>query len=84
MAWQWLSFCDQDLPNGSKFLGVCIVEASDIVSASVLAHVLGINPGGEVLGCEVTEPPDDCKNRLLTRDEAERLVNKEWQPDGEG
>ena len=46
----YLSFCDPDKPRGEQFLGACIVPASDIVTAVRVAHLLGCNPGGEVLG----------------------------------
>lgn len=32
-----------------------------------------INPGGEVLACEVKPPPREDRNRLLSREEAENL-----------
>ena len=72
----WLSFCDPDAQPGGSFLGVCIVEAHGFVTASVEAHRLGCNPGGEVCAF----PLDDTltldladMNRLLTRRQAEAL-----------
>lgn len=44
----WLSFCDPARPAGQQFLGACIVEAVDEITAVKVAHALGINPGGEV------------------------------------
>lgn len=44
----WLSFADPDRPKGQQFLGLCIVEAVDEITAAKVAHALGINPGGEV------------------------------------
>lgn len=76
--WWWLSFADATLPKGTQFLGACIVRARGMVSAVSRAHVLGINPGGEVVGYELPAAadeigiPDDYCNRLLTREEAER------------
>jgi hypothetical protein len=77
MSWWWLSFADGERPKGEQFLGVVIVgEADSIVGASILAHALGINPGGEVLGAPI--PPEylatiaeSDRGRLLTKTEAE-------------
>ena len=72
----WLSFADPDLPAGTQFLGVCIVEADGPVSAVAQASLLGINPGGEV-GIAGPAPLDvwgpEYRNRLLDRAEAETL-----------
>lgn len=70
----WLSFADADLPPGRQFLGVAVVRAQDLSWASIEAHRLGINPGGEVQAYRL---PDDLErfipprffNRLLTRAE---------------
>ncbi len=48
MTMWWLSFCDPDAPTGEQFLGACIVDAVDEITAVRVAHILGINPGGEV------------------------------------
>jgi len=75
MLW-WLSFADSSLPTGSQFLGACIVEGFDVVSASVVAHAIGCNPGGEVLGVPVpadVEIPNAYLGRLLSRDDCERF-----------
>ena len=79
MASFWLSFCsDSDLPEGSQFLGACIVPGDDVLSAVQAAHMLGCNPGGEVVGHPV--PPgmdqyveDRWRNRLMTRAECEQF-----------
>jgi len=76
----WLSFADGNLPEGSQFLGVCIVDAPDFLPAIQLCHRLGINPGGEVQGGPLPPGlslPDGYKNRLLNRasaEEAESLL----------
>jgi hypothetical protein len=46
--WFYLSFADD-----SGFLGGVILQADDFLSAVMEASVRGINPGGEVLGCEL-------------------------------
>jgi hypothetical protein len=54
----WLSFCDPDKPEGSTFLGVCIVPAHDMITAVAKARRLGCNPGGEVLGHPLEDEVD--------------------------
>lgn len=45
----WLSFADDDRPEGQQFLGACIIpEAADFLEAMTLAWVFGLNPGGQV------------------------------------
>lgn len=73
--WQWLSFADPDLPPGTQFLGVAIVEARDVIDAALEAHRLRINPGGEVLCAELPGiPPERWQNVLLGREEAEAAM----------
>ena len=74
--WWWLSFADPNLPTGTQFLGVAIVQGQDIASAMVAATFLGINPGGEISGIAIpTEhvPGPEFRERLLSRVEAETL-----------
>ena len=74
--WWWLSFADGDLPKGSQFLGVAIVRGWGILAATIRAHALGINPGGEVAGVQIPLerlPDPSFRERLLTREEAEAL-----------
>lgn len=73
--WWWLSFCDPDRPKGTQFLGVAIIQGYDIIEASQRAWALGCNPGGEVMGLDITRgihtiPPKD-RGRLLDKDEIE-------------
>ncbi len=68
----WLSFADE---TGN--LGITIVQAEEFVDAVGVAHVLGINPGGEVRGHSF--PSDNAAfmkeamalgiGRLISRDE---------------
>lgn len=83
-GYYWLSFVDTDLSDppeqqvsgGGGFLGVVIVEADDPISAVMLTHQLGVNPGGEVA---ILGPapegvyPESAMNRLLTAEEARAL-----------
>lgn len=48
MSLFYLSFCDLNKPDGEQFLGGTVVEAQDSVDAVIEAHLLGINPGGQV------------------------------------
>jgi hypothetical protein len=75
----WLSFCDAHLPAGSQFLGVAIVEVARegtdegrVRAAIEKAHLLGINPGGEVMAYECP-PLDEERARLYS----DRLLQKE-------
>jgi hypothetical protein len=43
----WMSFCDPELPKGSQFLGVAIVEAEAERTAIATAWDNDCNPGGE-------------------------------------
>ena len=68
-VWWWLSFCDPEKPEGSQFLGVAIVEGSNVYTASLEARSLGCNPGGEVLGLPYPEgevPLQSYSRRLLS------------------
>ena len=75
--WWWLSFADPELPEGSQFLGVAIVKATELVTATLVAHMHGCNPGGQVLGQTIPnhlpEPPPGMTYRLLTKAEAESI-----------
>lgn len=75
----WLSFASEE-----KFLGVAIVEGSDIVEAARNAHERNINPGGQVAGFELLVPAEqeEWTNRLLTKEEAMGLQDKFHTVDG--
>lgn len=80
--WQWVSFADGSLPEGSRFLGVAIVRAHNVGHAAMVAHDRGINPGGEVLAAPVPEefgpPPPEWDHKLI-RDKAEiERLTKLW------
>ncbi len=68
----WLSFCNPDAPEGAKFLGVLIVDAETMSTAVDETHRHGINPGGVVLGCDIStaRPDDSFHYRLISEDEA--------------
>ena len=74
----YLSFCDTDRPKGSQFVGACIVEAYDMGSAVMRAHVLGCNPGGDVQGHHIPKnreknAPPELRGVLLTREQVESM-----------
>lgn len=76
--WWYLSFADPARPKGEQFLGAAIVDGEDLASAITSAWRRGCNPGGEVMGIEITSISDrvveSYRFRLLTRDEAEQAV----------
>lgn len=71
-GWWWLSFAAED-----GFRGACVVRARGFLGATMIAHMLGISPGGEVksLGPAPAhfEPEAGWANRLLTRAECEEF-----------
>lgn len=72
----YMSFCDPDRPEGTQFLGAIMTYAPDFMSAIMKTHALGINPGGEVAGCEVPDDlgvPEEFIDRLLSKDEVDRF-----------
>lgn len=75
MTWFWMSFADPKRPKGQQFLGVAIVEADEFLHAVSISHRLGINPGGEIAGYVLPQPPPaGMQHRLLTKAEAEAYV----------
>lgn len=78
LRWFYLSFVNE---NG--FAGAAIVEAKGMAHAIEKAHALGINPGGEVAGCEVPQDaliPEQAKNRLLSLNELKDIFGAVSQP----
>jgi hypothetical protein len=75
----WLSFCDDETgPNCGAFLGVSIVEAPNPDEAMLQSWALGVNPGGEVMICELPDDadartPPEFIARLLSREDLARL-----------
>lgn len=70
-AWWWLSFVDDNLPQGGQFIGACIVRAHGMVSAVREAHEQSCNPGGQVQGTPFPDHVDltEWANRLLSRNQ---------------
>jgi hypothetical protein len=78
MSLFYMSFCDGDMPKGSKFLGAVMVFAEDLQSAVLQAWVMGVNPGGEVASMKASSAVAsmvDKKwlNRLLSKDEVDQF-----------
>lgn len=77
----WLSFCDPELPNGSQFWGVCIIDQADFCLAIRAANFLEINPGGEVQGVsfdgDKLKVPEKYMNKLMQMPEISEL-EKFW------
>jgi hypothetical protein len=68
LRWYYLSFAGEE-----GFRGACIVEARGMLGAVSRCNVLGINPGGEVMGMPVPDGQlasltEDAKNVLLSRE----------------
>jgi hypothetical protein len=74
--WHWLSFADGSLPVGQQFLGGAWLRGYTEAAAVLEAHLLDINPGGEVQVIS-TPPgfvvPEQWANRLLDKAEIERM-----------
>jgi hypothetical protein len=76
----WLSFADPDLPEGSQFLGVVIVQAATLEDAVTRSHLLGVNPGG---GIQIAGPlpahffAEQWRDRLLSMAEAGSIPEPE-------
>lgn len=81
LQWWWLSFADPLKPRGQQFLGVAIVPGADFMHAVEGARMLGLNPGGEVIGYPALEPPEEAKYHLLTEEEIKRLFPDAEQTD---
>lgn len=75
--WWWLSFADPDLPEGTQFLGAALVPALTIEGAITQAHLLGINPGGQVASWgpipEDAIPDSHPRCVLMDRETVERF-----------
>ena len=72
LKWFWLSFVNDDLPKGQKFLGLCLVQGVDPISAVQRSHDLSINPGGEVMILELndSEVLTSYQNRFIGKEES--------------
>jgi hypothetical protein len=76
-GWWWFSFADPTRPDGTQFLGVCIVYGPDFETALARSHALRVNPGGEVRALGIIEgrvPSVPWRHRLLTKGEALELM----------
>jgi hypothetical protein len=71
MGWWYLSYTGEE-----GFRGGIIIEARGFVSATLLANILKISPGGEVAGLKIPPdhlPPGEIPTRLLSKDELTEL-----------
>jgi hypothetical protein len=76
MPWYYLSFADPNKPKGTQFLGAIVIEASDAKDAIWRTHLIGENPGGEVMTWEIDIlPPEEYRARLLSLEDI-RAVGK--------
>ena len=72
----WLSFAKAD-PD--RFTGAVIIEADDIIEATIKTHLQGINPGGQVLSSVIPKEiehilPTEMINKLMNKKEARALT----------
>ena len=78
-SWWWLSFADK-----SGFLGAVLIKASGFVTAHTYTHLLGINPGGECVGYQVSDDviyhqeapfkPEDHCDKLLSKEYIDKYL----------
>lgn len=72
LEWYWLSFAGED-----GFLGGIVLQGYGPLDAVARSHESQQNPGGEVailpLGVEDLDTPAEWKNRLLSKEEMEKL-----------
>lgn len=80
MTIHYLSFADD-----TGWLGAIHVQADTFIEAVTKTHLLGINPGGEVMGTEIPEEalktPEGQRilqvlDQFLTREAMEKLFGK--------
>ena len=67
---------DEQVPGGPSWLGCCVVEAPDFITAVAVAGLNGCNPGGEVQGWHLrpgTVLPSSLNRLARTTEEAEAL-----------
>ena len=90
MTLWWLSFADDEKPEGTQFLGVVIAEEDDFIGAVQECHARSCNPGGQVVGWEIANQKEVegwPRWTLLSRKELEdkgALVKSlnEWEAEG--
>lgn len=66
----WMSFADPDKPKGQQSLGVIITRTKGLMHAVQWTHILGINPGGQIMSYPV---PDDG---TIKQHHLDRLIQK--------
>lgn len=81
--WWWLSFADDTKPQGSQWLGCTVVCAPDFMAAILRAHMLRINPGGQVAGWPVAPvgvppPPAALRNKLVRDKTQLGALDEQW------
>jgi hypothetical protein len=72
----WLSFADPDLPEGSQFLGVLIIQGPSLEAVITRSHVLELNPGGQIAAqgpIPAKYIATEWRDRLLSKEEAESV-----------
>lgn len=78
----WMSFVDPERPEGDRFLGCLIVRGRNDMDVIRRSHMLGLNPGGEVMFFEIPKqyldrvPIDWIETRLINREECEAFEKR--------
>lgn len=74
-TWWYFSFADPNLPEGTQFLGACLVKAAGEMNAITATHMFCINPGGEAQFVELPgDPPPEMPTwRLMQREEIDAV-----------
>lgn len=80
LNWVWLSFTDDELPEGEQFLGVVVCPGTleHIETTIAFLWKMGLNPGGQVMVIEMPAehmPPAKYLWRLLDKAEADEAGN---------
>lgn len=72
--WWYISFAEP-----GKFLGGVFVKAPGFITALNKTRILGINPGGEAKGSILEDPGPFPVDKLLSREEMEKLSREEMK-----
>lgn len=78
MTTRFITYCSFAIPD--KCLGICILRGKlNPIEASIQAHSLGVNPGGQLLTIPCKETDNDVNPELFERmwNSADKLISVE-------